>query len=450
MFNGFDFKQLLNGKNIKFKLVRDSIGSLILRAFYILFTFILGIVLVRSLGVKNWGVFSYIFSIISILILPAEFGLPILVLRETSSNVASKNWEKVKGLWDWAGRIIAILTVIIGLVAFIGILIFGEFVSQVCKTTFLLGLILMLLLSFTHLRGAQLMGLKKVVLGQLSEQALVPGILILLVLLDSQFLRTEILPQKAMVLRIIATGISLIISTLLWKRFIPKQIRNTLPVNDGKFWLASALPLAMINGINRINNEASLLILGLFVNSSEVGYYKAAVNFSILASFALQVINTVVAPHFASMYTEGDMKRLQKLVTISARLALMINILITSLLFFFGRQILSLAYGQSFVISYLPLIILLVGQCINSAVGSVGYLLNMTQKEKFVIKGISVATIINIILNFAFSPRFGMIGAAISTSISMMVSNIYFWVVVRKQLGINSLFIRYKENSEKK
>ncbi|MBN1181956.1 MAG: oligosaccharide flippase family protein [Bacteroidales bacterium] len=427
---------------MKSKLIRDSLGSLLLRLIYIIFSFIMGVVMVRALGVMSWGVFSYTMSVIAILIIPAEFGLPILVIRETASNIAVQEWGKVKGLWIWARRTITILTSTIIIAGIIGILIFRRSFDQNYQTTFYLGLVLVFLLSFIHLQAAQLMGLKKIVLGQLAEQVLIPGLLILLVLVYSRFLKIEISPQQAMVLRIIAAAISLVVGIFIIKKFVPGDIKNTFPEKDGKAWLLSAIPLAGINGINRLNNESSLLILGLFANSSEIGLYKTALSFSILSSFALQVINTVVAPQFASMYSNGEMDRLQKLVRISARMAFFANIIITGILIIFGRQLLSFTYGQPFVGSYFPLIILLVGQCINSSVGSVGYLLNMTQKENFVIKGVTSATIINIVLTFALSPKFGMIGAAIGTSISMMVSNLYFWAVVRRQLGINTLIFR--------
>ncbi len=449
MIKNLDLKQLLTKNNLKSKLIRDGFEGLIIRFLHILLTFLMGIVLVRVLGVKNWGVFSYISSLIAILTIPAEFGIPILVLRETAKNIAIQNWGNIRGLWIWAFKIVTAFNLFIICISIILYFLFEKSFIQEHLLTFFWGLILVFLLSYVHLHGSQLMGMKRVILGQLPEQIIIPGVLIFLILLSSNFMKVEISPQQAMMLKVASVGITLIITIFLCKSFTPREIKNSTPGIGSKAWILSALPLAGINGIYRLNSEASLIILGLFVNPSEVGLYKVAVNFSILASFALQVINLVVAPQFASMYVKNEIKQLQKLVIISTRIILIMNVLITMILIIWGKQILSLAYGNEFVDSYHVLLILLIGQCINSATGSVGFLLNMTQKEIFVVYGISGATLINAILNFFLSPKFGMIGAAIGTSVSMIVTNIYFWIAVRKHLGINSFFIVFNNKFNK-
>lgn len=444
MKNKLDLEQLLTTNNLKTKLIRDSFEGLIIRLLYILLTFTMGVVLVRVLGVKNWGVFSYFSSIIAILTIPSEFGIPILVLRETSKNIATQNWGKVKGLWNWSVKMIFLLSISLILITIITYLLTEKGGLEEHRTSFFLGLILVFFFSFIHLRGVQLVGMKKVALGQLPEQIIVPGVFIILLLISTHFLEMQLSPQQALILKIISAITAIIIGTVLVNHFSPKELKNASPESDGRSWSLNAIQLAGINGVYRLNSESSLIILGLFVNSSEIGLYKAAVNFSIFASIALQVINLVVAPQFASMYAKKEIERLQKLVTVSARVILIMNLFITIILAIWGKAILSLAYKPEFVDSYPVLLILLIGQCVNSATGSVGYLLNMTHKEKFVIKGVSIATLLNIVLNFALSPRYGMIGAAIGTTVSMVVSNIYFWFAVRKHLGINSFFIPLK------
>ena len=46
---------------------------------------------------------------------------------------------------------------------------------------------------------------------------------------------------------------------------------------------------------------------------------------------------------------------------------------------------------------------------------------------------------LNIILNLVLVPRFGIVGAALATTISMVVWNVLLVIAVRKKLGVNSL-----------
>lgn len=439
----YNFRTLLTGSGLKAKLIRDGFGSLLLRSLFIIFTFLMGVVLVRTMGAENYGVFSYVTSIVTILTIPAEFGLPTLVLRETAKNMATENWSKIKGVWTWAMRIIGLITLLILLGALFAYWIWGKQFDDSYTTTFTWGLLIVPLFSLGHLRGAQLRGLKKVVLGLLPELVLVPALLIVFVLVFALVLGREVSASQAMALKALAAALSFIIGAVLLAKNTPANVKTAIPVVESKNWLASALPFAGINGISVLNKQVGLLILGLFVGATEIAYYKAAVNFSILASFGLEVVNLTVAPQFASMYARGEFKKLQKLVTFSARIALLLNFVITLVLVLFGKSILTLAYKQAFVASYIPLTILLVGQFVNSATGSVGYLLNMTGKEIYAVRGIAIATVVNILLNLVLSPRYGMIGAAIGTTISMMISNIYNWLAVRKQLGLNSFAVNF-------
>jgi O-antigen/teichoic acid export membrane protein len=83
--------------------------------------------------------------------------------------------------------------------------------------------------------------------------------------------------------------------------------------------------------------------------------------------------------------------------------------------------------------------ILLVGQFVNSAAGSVGSLLNMTGHERETARGIAVSAVINLLLNFILVPFWGIIGAAVGTAAGLVTSNVLLWWAVRKRLGINSL-----------
>jgi len=440
-------KNLVNGHGLKSKLVRDGIGSLVLRLLTIILSFLMSVVLAKSLGAEGYGIYSYVFAIVSILSIPAEFGLPTLVLRETAKNVANENWNLVKGIWQWSSKIVAFLMVLMFIGALIAYLILDDQFSQIYQRTFLLGLILIPLLSLGHLRGSALKGLKKVLLGQLPEQIITPSGLIILVLILSYIFSKEMTPDLAMGLYGLSAGIAFLVGAVLLIKQTPQEVRKVKGIAEEKKWLLSAIPLALVNGIALLNKWISIVILGLYVSSAEVGIFRVAIQISILASSGLQVVNLVIAPQFASLYAKGDLQRLQRLATVGARAVLLFNLLVTAFFVLFGKFFLNLVYGQEYVIGYSAMLILLVGQFINSATGSVGFLLNMTDREKLTVRGTTAAVIINIVLNLILSPILGINGSAIAIAISVAISNIILWWLVRKHLGINSLAFNFFNKS---
>jgi len=427
------------GSNFRKKLVQDGIGSLILRLVFIFLSFFISIVLARILGVEGYGIYGYALAIVSVLAIPAEFGLPTLVMRETSKNMVQNNFGEIKGIWRWASKIIILLTIIIFLISFVVYLNWGDQFDEKYVITISYGLLLVPLLALINLINAALKGLKKIVLGQLGESLIRPGSFLFLVIVIYILIPNKISPHLFMAVQIIAAGISLlIVSFLLWKNQ-PKEINLSSAIIKTKSWLFSTLTLALVNGVALLNKWINLIILGLFVSSPEIGVYNVAIQISILASSGLQAVNLVIAPQFASLYAEGDYNRLQKLTTISARVILAINLIITIFFIIFGRIFLSIVYGSDFVVGYIPMIILLIGQFVNSATGSVAFLLNMTDRENLTIRGSLAAVGINITLSLLLAPIWGTNGAAIASAIAVAISNIILWWLVYKHLKINSL-----------
>ena len=83
---------------------------------------------------------------------------------------------------------------------------------------------------------------------------------------------------------------------------------------------------------------------------------------------------------------------------------------------------------------------LAVGLMSRAAVGPVERLLNMLGQQKLCSSVYAAAFVVNLVLCFALVPRFGMEGAAISTSIALVFETILLFWITRKRLGFHVLF----------
>jgi len=431
---------IVTGTGLKSELARDGIGSLVLKAVYILLSFAITMTLARTLGADGYGVYAYVFALISLLSIPAEFGLPQLIVRETAKALAKQEWGVIQGVWRWAGKITAVLIVILVLGAGLAVVIFGDRFSREQLVTLFWGLALVPLVALGDLRGAALRGLNRVIQGQLPEQALRPGFYILLIL-GAAFVFSvgKFTPSIAMSLQMLAAVFAFVIGAWLLWRATPLEVRQAKPVYESRRWFASTLPLAFISGMGLINSYTSIIMLGLFVTSSDIGIYRVADQMALLVSISLQAINMVVAPQFARLYAVGNKARLQRLATTSARAVLSLTLPVVVVFLLFGKPLLKFIFGAEFVLAYGPLSILAVGQLVNSAMGSVGFLLIMTGHEQDTARGVAVAAVGNIVLNLVLIPLWGTQGAALASAITMTVWNILLWLAVRRRLMINSM-----------
>lgn len=103
-----------------------------------------------------------------------------------------------------------------------------------------------------------------------------------------------------------------------------------------------------------------------------------------------------------------------------------------------GKTLISWVFGRDTVDAYPALLVLLAGQLVNSLVGSVAFLLNMTGHEKDVMKIIGISTMFNVLITVILTPYLRITGAAIATSISLIFAQITMFIIVKKRLGITS------------
>jgi len=425
-------------KGMRAKLIKDGSYSMVITVASKGFSMLIGVLLVRILGTAEYGVYTYVLSLVYALTIPAEFGIPNLIVRETAQSVAKNTPEVTKGVWRWSMRITLILSGIIVIAALVVAVMRPGLFEKFDLATVLWGISLVLLLPIVHMTGAALRGLKEVVLGQVPDLVIMHGVYTLLLIIFMFITPLDLTSASAMALRALATLIALIsgIGLLLWK--LPKTVKQAVPEYHGKAWFGSALPLGLSSGLSVIKNRASILILGLFATTSQIGIYQVGITTAALAGLVLQVINTILAPQFASLFAQGEMKKLQRLVTTSARLALFFNLAATLVFIFFGKFLLALLFGPELVAAYVPLLIILAGQMVNSMAGSVGFLLNMTGHEKDVMKALGISVVLSVIVNLIFTPLWGINGAALATALSLIFIQIYQYIIVRQKLKINS------------
>ena len=430
---------------MRHQIVRGSIGSFGIKVAHMALIFLVEVILARALKPEGYGIYAYIYALTAMIAIPAQLGLPQLVVRETAKAQANEQWGLMRGLWRWSTISVWVFSAALMLATLSIVWFLGERISELERLTLIFGLLLIPLIALGNLRSAALRGLHRVVIGQLPENIIRPGLLILFLLIMSFHSPNQSLdPSSAMGLHALAAAIAFGVGAwLLWhSRPIALSTRPTA-IYQAKDWISAALPLALISGLQVINRHIDVLMLGLFRSSEEVGIYKVVANCAFLATFGFLVINSVVAPYFARLYAQGNKKQLQQIVTQSARIIFALAFLAVFMFISFGETILSLIFGTNYATGHNALAILALGQLVNASMGPVSLLLNMTGHERNTMRGIAIASGANIILNLILIPPFGVNGAAAATAITLTIWNVLLWWSVRKHLGIESMAFKW-------
>lgn len=431
--------KLKNSNDIKASLIKGGFWTLIINGVNKVLMLIIGILMIRILGRTQYGIYAYFLSFISILIIPVEYGISNLIVRETAQAETRNSIGTINGLWRWSFRVTFFVSCCFIVLILLFVVIWGKsWLNEYQLFTLIWGLPLLLFQSLIHLSSAALRGMKKIILGQLPDIIIIPFLFIVSIMLSSVIWPDDLTSVFAMALRMISTLIALVVSYVILFKYAPREVFKTEPIFEAKKWSLSVIPFGLSTGLNMIKNHASILIMGFFVVSAQIASYQVAVSTAALAALVLHSMNTLLAPQFASFFIENEKRKLQKLVTISSRVVLGFNLIISIMFFIFGKEIIAFVFGPDTVDAYPALLVLLIGQLVNSFMGSVAFLLNMTGHERDVMKIVGISTGLNILLTFLLAPRFGIVGAALANSFSLIFAQIVMFFSVRNRLGIIS------------
>lgn len=422
------------------QLLRGGAGSLLVKVTMTVLGIAVTIVLARVLGPADFGVYAFVVALVSVLAIPAQSGIPILVLRETAKSHADDDWGALRGLWRWAFRAVIVLAFGVAGVALLIVAVTTGQVEPMRTWTLAIGLGLVPLQAMIGLGGGILKGLRRVVLGQLPESVIRPGVLLVsLIAVLALGREGSFTARHAMAIHVAAAASAALVTAWLVTVHRPLAVgKDVVPVYDRQRWVVSVLPLALIGGMAVINTQADLLMLGVLRSGEEVGVYRVASQGAGLVSFGLSAFAMVVMPHFARLHARGDSHQLQRLATIGSRAMLALAIPAAFILVFFGEAILTVVFGEQYAPAQAPMAVLAVAHVFHAGFGVLGPLLNMTGHERDTAKGITIAAVSNIILNAVLIPRFGTMGASTATAITLLIWNAVLWFAVRRRLGLDS------------
>jgi len=302
-------------------------------------------------------------------------------------------------------------------------------------------LLLIPLVALSNLRGATLRGLEQIVRGQLPELVLRPGVFVLLLGSTIWFTSVSLDAASAMALHVFATATAFLVGMIMLFKAIPFQCRHATPVTEPGKWAISALPMALTEGMRYLQGHLMVLMLGWFATQTDIGLYRVAEQVGILVALPVSVLNIVVAPFLSRLHAEKDHFRLKKIVSYAST-GMFFGALSIFLVFaLFGQSFLGLFFGAEFKPAYNTLLILCSGQLASSFFGPNATLLNMTHHERLVTRAFLVSLVLTASLGIGLVPGYGIIGAAIASTVGLLTWNILMWNYARRVLSINTSVI---------
>ena len=390
----------LNGymQSVKFKnilpLIYQSLGRLLAQGL----SFIIGVLMVRYLGLNIYGEYSKYNALVNISFGVFATGIYNVYLRE----------NKIEILRSSLIFMLYLFLVFVLLLYPLNVLVIHEK---------LLNLFLFLLMAFfMRLMEFYVISMRFV---EKDFQSIIPRVLpyVLSIILMVTFKPLEI--SKLLILFILSWS-----TVLLFFYQFKGALRNK-PIN-GYRQLKATFFLTLITLATQIYSNVDQLMISSILNDEKLGIYKLGISFSVVVMPLISVFSFVYLSTLKKTLVSETLYEVRKTFYSQLLTNSIVSIFFVLLCFFFLDKTITFIYGFTDPAASEVGVIMALGVLFNVMSMVISYALLAIGKDREILVIVSLGAVINIVLNYSIIPALELIGAAWSSVFTQFVILILF------------------------
>lgn len=418
------------------KRIKEKFTKLVKTGFFYIFgssvlnkivTFISTILLVRIITKSEYGIFTYAWNIFSFIYLFSGFGIELGSMQLLSENENDSN--KFNGIYQFGVK--AGLTFNILLAAII--ICISLLVSLPIEGSNNILLILCLLPEVMFLYCMQTSFLRS---SKKNKDFAFLSIVNTVILMCTSLIGAYFFKGRGLSYAYYITNIVTVLIGYFYIRVPFIDYKSNALLKEDKYDLLKISGISMLNnGLSQVLYLSDVFIVGMVLaNDLSVASYRVAATIPTALSFIPNAIIIYVYPYFASHRKDHKwclVKFREIVVTIG-----LLNFCISTILFLFAPQIITLIFGKQYIDAVTPFRILSIGYFFQGTFRIIAGNLLITQR-KLVFNTIeaTISGLVNIIADYVLISHFGLNGAAYATLIVMILSSVmctaYFHYVIK-------------------
>lgn len=186
-------------------------------------------------------------------------------------------------------------------------------------------------------------------------------------------------------------------------------------------------------------NWVTILITSYLISKVDAGGFNIMVRYLSLSALVIAVTNTFKGPDYTYLFHSNNIKELNSQILKNTRFMMVLGLPLLFIFFVFPKFLLHI-FSEDYDYLVPTFRLLILGAFINVYCGSVGMLMQLTNQQKLFKKVMLFSLIIHILLSYIFTVKFGIIGLAISSLISISFWNVYSVLKLKHDYGIKSYF----------
>lgn len=392
------------------------------------------VLLARWMGSSEFGVFVYVWTWVLLLGDTVHLGLASAAQRLIPEYGRRPSLDRLRGFLVGSRRLVFAIACLVALAGAAGIRLGEPWIDRAELVPLYLACATLPFFALSNMLDGIARSYNWINLALVPPYLLRPLILVgLMAAMHAAGLTAD--ATAAMTAAVIATWSTAIVQLAVLDRRLADAVAPGPKVYEAGSWLAVSLPILTVWGFYTLLTYTDVLVLRQFRPADEVAHYFAAGKILALVAFIYFAVSASVGHRFAEYDAAGDRERVAALMAAAVRWTFWPSLAATALALALGRPLLSL-FGPEFVHAYPLMFVFAAGLMARAAVGPAERLLNMLGAQRLCAVVYAAAFVTNLLACLALIPRYGALGAAISTAVALTVESALLAWASRSRLGI--------------
>jgi O-antigen/teichoic acid export membrane protein len=394
------------------------------------------IVLARWMGSFEFGIYVYVWALVLLLGDLSDFGFSSAAQRFVPDYASRRAYDLLRGFISRSRWIAVGSAIVMASASALTIKLLEPFISSYLVLPLSIGCVTLPFYTLMQVQDGIARSYNWIHLALLPPYV-IRHLVILTLVLAAYLLDLPATATTAVVAVAVAFALTVVMQTVILNRKLARALEPGPKAQEVKIWISISLPILMVEGFYLLLTNTDILLLQHFGTPEDVAVYYAAVKTLTLVAFVHFAVSAAVAHRFSEYHVAGARARLTAILADSIQWTFWASLAATVVILASGKLLLSL-FGPKFAAEgYGLMFILAVGLMARAAVGPAERLLSMLGEQRACAAVYATAFVVNLILCIVSIPRLGVPGAAVSTSVALIVESLLLFVVTKWRLGLH-------------
>ena len=402
-----------------FKIASKSKVALLIKFAGIISSLVLSVLISKELGLVTLGQYNFFNQTISIISVVSIFGFNSQISKRFPILLKRKIYLALNSYLVNILFTVFIFSLFFGII--LTLLLLNNPVFNFDKSSILLIGINIVPSALTFICSFILIAFGKIWQSALTKQGIVQIIALVFTVI---LIKVNALSLDLILIIIFGLRLTLAIWMIYYINSIVNLSFNKLNFPLIKKIVYASVPLAVTSIITIVQNNWETFVIPINFSDLEYAYYSTGSRIVFILTIFLTILNSTILKKISTRIHSSfsNHSDTQKILTIHSRRLTLLGVLFLTGMIIFGKYIL-LIWGIENDIAYYTLLILSFGQLINLTTAGAAQLLVISGNTIGLMKIKLIEFIVLILSTIIFIKTIGLLGLALSSIISSMISN---------------------------